>query len=183
MVLWQHRLFAGCSRNLRLTSSILIILHHTKMNTDINTIKSSVLALLLGAACIIPGPAISKPLNAKCLLIIDGTTRMNSKCSFTSDSDSDLFSDEKLLVVCPDGRSVEYSLCYGVEQRVASQGVFGYLFRRGNSGDLCWNEGTMRKASPCFDGLRRNGACWESKSVKNRHLESWHQVKFCAWAL
>ena len=153
--------------------------HHKTMNSA----QSGVLALLLGAAYIIPGPAVSKPLNAKCLLVIDGTTRMSSKCSFSSDSDSDSFSDEKLLVVCPDGRSVVHSSCYGYEQRVATQGVFGFLFRRGNSGDLCWNEGTMRKASPCFDGLRRSGACWESASAKNRHLESWHQVKFCAWAL
>ena len=149
----------------------------------IKSTQSGVFGFLLSAACIIPGPAISKPLNAKCLLVIDGTTRMNSKCSFVSDSDSDFFSDEKLLVVCPDGRSVEHSSCYGYEQRVATQGVFGYLFRRGSSGDLCWNEGTMRKASPCFDGLRRSGACWESASAKNRHLESLHQVKFCAWAL
>jgi hypothetical protein len=152
-------------------------LRHRK---TMNSTQSGVLGFLLSAACIIPGPAISKPFNAKCLLLIDGTTRMNSKCSFVSDSDSDFFSDEKLLVVCPDGRSVEHSSCYGYEQRVAAQGVFGYLFRRGSSGDLCWNEGTMRKASPCFDGLRRSGACWESASAKNRHLASWHQVKFCA---
>lgn len=139
--------------------------------------------LLLGAASMLPGPAMSKPLNAKCLLVIDGSTRMKSQCSFTSDADSDFFSDEKLLVVCPNGKSAEYSSCYGYEQRVARQGVFGYLIRRGNSGDLCWNEGTMRKASPCFDGLRRNGACWESASAKNRHLERWHKVRFCAWSL
>ena len=153
--------------------------HHKTMNSA----QSGVLALLLGAAYIIPGPAVSRPLNANCLLVIDGTTRMSSKCSFSSDSDSDSFSDEKLLVVCPDGRSVVHSSCYGYEQRVATQGVFGFLFRRGNSGDLCWNKGTMRKANICFDGLRRSGACWESASAKNRHLESWHQVKFCAWAL
>ena len=148
-----------------------------------NSAQSGSLALLLGAACIIPTPAISKPLNAKCLLVIDGVTKMNSKCSFSSGSDSDFFSDEKLRVVCPDGRSVEYSSCYGYQQRVASRGVFGYLFRRSNSGSLCWNEGTMRKASPCFEGLERSGACWQSSSAKNRHVDSWHQIKFCAWAL
>jgi len=154
--------------------------HHDK--TMISN-PSGVFALLLSAACIIPGPAIGKPLNAQCLLVIDGTTRMNSKCSFASDSDSDFFSDEKLLVICPDGKSVEHSSCYGYEQRVATQGVFGYLFGRGSIGNLCWNEGTMRKASPCFEGLRRSGACWGSALAKNRDLESRHQVKFCAWAL
>ena len=148
-----------------------------------NSSQSGVLALLFGAISIIPAPAISKPLNAECLLVIDGRTVMNSRCSFSSDSDSDSFSDEKLRVVCPDGRSVEYSSCYGYQQRVASNGVFGVLFRSGNSGNLCWNEGTMRKASPCFDGLKRSGACWQSTSAKNRHMDRWHQVKFCAWAL
>ena len=158
----------------------LKLLNHAAMKST----PSGILALLLGASCIIPGPAISKPLNAKCLLVIDGITRMNSKCSFTSDSDSDSFSDEKLLVVCPDGRSVEYSSCYGYQQRVASKGVFGVLFRKGNnSGDLCWNMGTSRKGDQCFGGLKRSGACWESPSAKNRHVDRWHQIKFCAWAL
>lgn len=145
--------------------------------------KSITAAFVIGTAFIIPTKAMSKPLNAKCLLVIDGRTEMNSKCYFESESDRDFFSDEKLLVVCPDGRSVEYSSCYGYQQRVASNGVFGYLFRSGNTGRLCWNEGTMRKASPCFDGLKRSGACWQSSSAKNLHMDRWYQVKFCAWAL
>ncbi len=153
------------ARPLLIMSDRLDYLRSTAQKS-MNTIKSTLFALLLGAASIIPGSAMSKPLNAKCLLMIDGSTRMNSGCSFTSDADSDFFSDEKLLVICPDGRSAESSSCYGYEQRVARQGVFGYLFRRGNSGDLCWNEGAMRKAIPCFDGLWRNGACWESASAK-----------------
>ena len=42
------------------------------------------------AGCIIPTPAMSKPLNAKCLPVIDGRRKINSKCSFSSDSDTEL---------------------------------------------------------------------------------------------
>ena len=151
------------------------------MNT--NSVRAAALGILTGAALMLPGTAQSKPLNAKCLLVIDGVTRMSSKCSFTSDSDSDSFSDERLLIVCPNGKSVQYASCYGYEQRVARNGVFGYLFRAGNSGRLCWNNGNMRKASPCFAGLKRSGACWESASAEHVHAKTRHRVKFCAWAV
>ena len=101
-------------------------------------------------------PSLADKLNAKCLLQIDGKTYLDDKCQFTSDGDGDFFSDQKILVTCPNGRDADTTSCYGYEQTVTRKGVFGYLFR-GDDGvaRLCWNEGEMRKAEPCFEGLTR----------------------------
>ncbi len=122
-------------------------------------------------------------LNAKCLLEIDGTTYMDDRCNFTSDTDSDYFSDLRLLVICPNGVDVSKTSCSGSEQKVARPGVFGYLFREKGIASFCWNTGTLRKASPCFEGLRRSGACWTNPKAKSRSGPAKvSSVKFCAWA-
>jgi hypothetical protein len=122
-------------------------------------------------------------LNAKCLLEIDGTTYMDDRCNFTSDADSDSFSDLRLLVVCPNGVDAAKTSCAGSEQTVARPGVFGYLFREKDIASFCWNMGTLRKASPCFEGLRRSGACWSNPRARNRSGPAKvSKVKFCAWA-
>lgn len=132
-------------------------------------------------------------INAKCSLVIDGNTRFNNKCHFQASKDGvDYFSDNKLLVVCPNGLSAASSSCAGYQQQVTKKGIFGYLYRDGTSNmpqgngysaNICWNDGWMRKAESCFDGLSREGACWKSNSAKARHGGTRHNIRFCAYAL
>lgn len=128
-----------------------------------------------------PQQGHTKPLNAKCLLVIDGITKLDDRCSFTSNNDSESFSDERLLLVCPDGQSVTTSECYGYQQRVARKGIYGALLRTGLTARLCWNTGSLRNAQSCFAGLERQGNCWQSRSAKSTGRGTMHQVKFCAW--
>jgi hypothetical protein len=139
--------------------------------------------LIILASNLAPTAVQASTLNAKCLLEIDGTIHMDDRCNFTGDRDSDSFSDLRLLVVCPNGVDVAKTSCAGSEQKVARPGVFGYLFRENGVASLCWNMGNMRKASPCFEGLQRSGACWSNPRAKNRSGPSQvSKVKFCAWA-
>jgi hypothetical protein len=128
-------------------------------------------------------PVYAKSLNATCSLEIDGTTYMNDRCHFNSDTDSDYFSDLRLRVTCPNGVDASKTSCTGADQKVTEPGVFGYLFRDRGVASFCWNEGTMRKASPCFEGLRRSRACWSNPRAKSRYGSApVSNVKFCAWA-
>ena len=139
----------------------------------------SLLLITLGAQA---GKATT--VNARCLLVIDGRTHMNGPCKFTNVDDSDFFTDGRLLITCPDGQDASKSSCYGYQQKVSRKGVFGYLYRQPTgSASLCWNEGTGRKADPCFEGLRRNGACWINSSARSRVEPTMvSSVRFCAWA-
>lgn len=142
------------------------------------------LGLILAGLTFAPIPSSAADKNAKCSLAIDGGTRFSSNCIFKASKDgSDYFSDGNLVITCPNGKRVEVASCYGYEQRIARKGTFGYLFRDATTASVCWNEGSYRKAIACYDGLRRDGGCWKSESAKNRHLDSWHAVKFCAYAL
>ena len=128
-------------------------------------------------------PVYSKELNAECLLKIDGKTYMDDRCQFRSDADSDYFSDLRLSLVCPNGLDTSKTSCTGAAQKVKQPGMFGYLFRKEGVATLCWNMGKLRKASPCFEGLRRSEACWSNPSARNRYDASQvNSVKFCAWA-
>lgn len=131
-----------------------------------------------------PLAAKATTLNAKCLLAINGKTYMNGPCKFTSDEDTDFFTDDRLLITCPNGQDASRSSCYGYQEKVSRKGVFGYLYRLPTgSASLCWNDGTMRKASPCFEGLSRKGACWINPSARSRHDPAiLYSVKSCAWA-
>jgi hypothetical protein len=143
----------------------------------------SFIAPLILVSSLSPTTVHASTLNAKCLLEIDGTTYLDDRCNFTSDTDSDSFSDLRLLVVCPNGVDASKTSCAGSEQTVARPGVFGYLFREKGVASFCWNMGTLRKASPCFEGLRRSGACWINPRAKNRSGPAQvSKVKFCAWA-
>lgn len=123
-------------------------------------------------------------LNAKCLLVINGVTKLDDRCSFKSYSDHDFLSDERMLITCPNGQNAEDTFCYGYQQRVTRQGVFAYLYRDNGVGSLCWNQGTSRKADWCFEGLRRDGACWSNSSARHRsNPNRVSSVKLCAWAL
>lgn len=151
------------------------------------------LTTLIALAANVPFTAQSSTINANCSLTIDGNTRFSDKCHFQASRDGiDTFNDMKLLVVCPNGKSTTMTRCEGAQQKVARKGVFGYLYRDGSgqngasnglSANICWNEGYMRKAESCFDGLTRDGACWKSNYAKARHGETWHKVRFCAYAL
>jgi len=126
--------------------------------------------------------AQTRTLNAKCTLKIDGTVHLDDRCHFSSTADSDSFDDLRLLIVCPNGRDAAQTDCAGYEQRVARQGVFGYLFRESGVGRLCWNEGSMRKAQSCFEGLRRTGACWSNpRAVASGDASRSRSVELCAW--
>lgn len=126
--------------------------------------------------------ADARQLNARCSLKIDGTTYMNSPCHFISDAGSDSFDDLKLLVVCPNGQSADSTTCYGYEQRVTRNGVFGVLFREGGIARLCWNGGNSRKAHDCYEGLRRNGACWtNTRAPTSGNPSQTRNVELCAW--
>jgi hypothetical protein len=128
-------------------------------------------------------PAHSQELNAKCILKIDGKTVMDDRCQFKSDADSDYFSDLRLVLVCPNGVDATKVSCAGAEQRVKRPGVFGYLFRKEGVASLCWNMGRLRRAEPCFEGLRRSGACWTNPTAKSRYGNSKiSNIKFCAWS-
>jgi hypothetical protein len=143
-----------------------------------------ILSLILSVAAFAPFASSAADKNAKCSLAIDGRTLLNSHCTFEASRDgSDYFSDGNLVITCPNGKRVEVASCYGYEMRIARKGTFGYLFRDGSTASVCWNEGSYRKAEACYDELRREGACWKSASAKNRYSESWHSVKFCAYAL
>jgi hypothetical protein len=154
--------------------------------TKIHLIFASFLAIQFIDA--LPGHA--KPFNAACRLEIDGEIVMNSPCIFAADRDDpakwgqnqDFFSDERLLVVCPDGRPASESNCSGYQQSVKRKGIFGYLFREGTTASVCWNEGISRKANPCYRNLRRQGACWASKAAAGPDLQA-HSVRFCAWKI
>lgn len=151
------------------------------------------LTALITLAANAPLTAEASAINASCSLMIDGNTRFSNKCNFqASRSGIDYFSDNKLLVICPNGKSAETSSCYGYQQKVSRKGIFGYLYRdgasnmpqgNGDSAHICWNDGWLRKAESCFDGLSREGACWKSNSAKARHGETRHNVRFCAYAL
>ena len=126
--------------------------------------------------------AQTRTLNAKCTLKIDGAVHLDDGCHFSSTADSDSFDDLRLLIVCPNGRDAAQTDCAGYEQRVARQGVFGYLFRESGVGRLCWNEGSMRKAQSCFEGLRRTGACWSNpRAVASGDASRSRSVELCAW--
>jgi len=126
--------------------------------------------------------AQTRTLNAKCTLKIDGAVHLDDRCHFSSTADSDSFDDLRLLIVCPNGRDAAVADCAGYEQRVARQGVFGYLFRESGVGRLCWNEGSMRKAQSCFEGLRRTGACWSNpRAVASGDASRSRSVELCAW--
>ena len=123
-----------------------------------------------------------RTLNAKCTLKIDGVVQIDDRCHFSSTADSDSFDDLRLLVVCPNGRDAAVADCAGYEQRVARQGVFGYLFRDSGVARLCWNEGSMRKAQSCFEGLRRTGACWSNpRATVSGDASRSRSVELCAW--
>ena len=140
-----------------------------------------IMPLLLSSS--IP-PVLAGELNAKCLLQIDGKTDMNDRCQFKSDSDSDYFSDLRIQITCPNGMDISESSCAGVEQKVTKSGIFGFRFRKDGVASLCWNEGRMRKATPCFQGLKRSGACWLNPRAKTTYNpEKSIAVKFCAWGL
>lgn len=130
-------------------------------------------------------PVQARSINAKCLLQIDGVTYMDNRCYFKIDKNgTDFFDDLRLVISCPDGRSAEISSCSGAEQRVTRPGVFGFLFRRGEIASLCWNEGRRKKATPCFEGLTRKGACWVNSRAKHSDTPNVvSNVKFCAWSL
>ncbi len=131
-------------------------------------------------------PARSQPLNAKCLLQIDDTTYLDDRCHFDIGRDADFFSDLRIQLVCPDGRNANISpSCAGAEQQVSQPGVFGYLVRQSpGAASLCWNEGDLRRAIPCFEGLTRDGACWGNPRAAVRYNPpQTRNVKFCAWAL
>lgn len=122
--------------------------------------------------------------NAKCLLQIDGKTYLDGRCHFKNGAEDDFFRDPRLQITCPNGVDAAKASCSGAEQRVTKPGVFGYLFRDQGIASLCWNEGTMRKATPCFQGLRRSGACWSNPSAKKTYGDAKEQsVKFCAWKI
>ena len=145
---------------------------------------ASVLALFFMSS-LSPALAESNRLNARCLLQINGKTYMDDRCQFTSDADSDYFSDLRILITCPNGVDASKSSCSGAEERVTKPGVFGFLFRQDqDAASLCWNEGKFRKATPCFQGLRRSGACWANPRAKDTYGSGQtNAVKFCAWAL
>jgi len=110
---------------------------------------------------------------AKCLLVVNGKTYINGSCEFefTGDSGSFRIDDKKQRLGC-----YEYDLgpgrCSGAATKVVRNGTFGGLdVIQPGVGKFWWNEGTMRKGEARIPGiLRRNGACWESTSVK-----------VCAW--
>jgi hypothetical protein len=140
-------------------------------------------ALFFSLTCL-NAQADSRQFNARCTLKIDGITHMNGQCHFSSNKDSDNFDDLKLLVVCPNGRSVETFNCYGYEQRVARKGVFGVLFRENGAARFCWNDGNYRKAHDCYEGLRRTGACWaNSRAIATVDPRQARNIEFCAWRL
>jgi len=151
------------------------------------------LTALIALTANAPFTAEASALNASCSLMIDGNTRFSNKCHFQASRNGiDYFSDNKLLVVCPDGKSAATSSCAGYQQKVSRKGIFGYLYRdgtsnmpqgNGDSANICWNGGWMRKAESCFDGLTREGACWKSNTAKARHGETRHRVRFCAYSL
>ena len=128
--------------------------------------------------------ADSRALNAKCSLKIDGATYMNSQCHFSSTADTDSFDDLKLVIVCPNGRNVASTNCYGYEQRVTRNGVFGYLFREEGVARFCWNGESQRKAQDCYEGLRRTGACWANARAPSSHgAKQTSNIELCAWRL
>ena len=89
-----------------------------------------------------------------------------SPCKFTIGDKDDYFSDEKFKL--SDKANVPYS-----QQEVVQQGVFGSLHRENNiTAVLCWNAFSLRHANGCYQGLKRNGACWSND-----------KIKFCAMAL
>ena len=151
------------------------------------------LLILCVIALSTPSSSHASNINAQCSLVIDGGIRLRTRCHFQASKDGvDYFSDKKLIVVCPNGKSTTTSSCPGYLQKVTKMGAFGYLYRdgtsnmpqgNGNSANICWNDGWMRKAESCFDGLSREGACWKSHSAKARHGGTRHNIRFCAYAL
>jgi hypothetical protein len=119
--------------------------------------------------------------NSRCLLEIDGTTYLDGRCYFKNGAKDDFFRDPRLQITCPNGVDAAKASCSGAEQRVTTPGVFGYLFRDKGLASLCWNERTMTKASPCFPGLRRSGACWSNPRAKKYGDSKVQAIKFCAW--
>lgn len=126
--------------------------------------------------------AQTRTLNAKCTFKIDGVLQLDDRCHFSSTADVDSFDDLRMLIVCPNGRDAAVDDCAGYEQRVARRGVFGYLFRDSGVARLCWNEGNMRKAQSCFDGLRRTGACWSNpRAIASSEASRPRSIELCAW--
>ena len=157
----------------------------TNIETYLQQIRRTLFAIapLLLVSSLPVAPAHSQELNAKCLLKIDGKTYMDDRCQFKSDVDSDYFSDLRLVIVCPNGVDAIKASCSGAEQKVTRPGIFGYLFRKEKVASLCWNTGRLRKATPCFEGLRRSGACWTNPIAKSHYNNSKvSNIKFCAWA-
>ena len=119
--------------------------------------------------------------NARCLLQIDGKTYLDGRCYFKNDAEDDFFWDPRLRITCPNGVDAAKASCSGAEQRVTKPGVFGYLFRDQGLASLCWNENKFTKASPCFPGLKRSGACWSNPRAKKYGDSKVQPIKFCAW--
>lgn len=153
---------------------------HSIRSMKLRLIPAIVAPLLL--VTIIPTPVRAETLNARCLLQVNGSTYLDDLCNFTSDTDSDSFTDAKIQITCPDGVDASQESCYGYQQRVTRPGAFGVLFRESGVGRLCWNQKTSTHAQSCFDGLRRAGACWSNPNASTASGEI-DDVKFCAWAL
>lgn len=153
--------------------------------------NQAILALLT-AAITISGPSKAATQNAKCILEIGGQTQFNGLCSFKASSDGiDKFEDGKLLITCPNGKSITASSCPGYQQSITRNGIFGYLYRdadymstrNGKQARICWNGGKMRKAESCFDGLERNGACWQSNAATQPGItQQFTRISFCAYS-
>jgi len=148
--------------------------------------------VLISAALAISAPSKAATQNAKCILMIDGQTQFNGLCSFNASNDGiDKFEDGKLLITCPNGKPITTSSCAGYQQSVVRHGIFGYLYRdvdyvptrNGKQARICWNGGRMRKAESCFDGLERNGACWQSNAATQPGItQRFSKVSFCAYS-
>jgi len=150
--------------------------------------------VLISATLTISAPSKAATHNAKCILVIDGQTQFNGLCSFNASNDFhgiDKFEDGKLLITCPNGRPITTSSCAGYQQSVTRRGIFGYLYRNGDymptrngkQARICWNGGRWRKAESCFDGLERNGACWQSNAaIQPGITQSFSKVSFCAYS-
>lgn len=135
-------------------------------------------------------PIKADSLNAQCYLEILGEIKFNAPCSFNLDEINEIdgthfFSDLRMVLVCPNGLRVGITNCYSPEYITQRSGTFGYFFRRvEGTADVCWNEGYMHRADPCFRDLTYDGSCWSSPNANSNYPQLNNaDVKFCVWGL
>lgn len=136
-----------------------------------NKVAAAALAAFASLA-FIAGANQANAKTAKCFLAINGKIHINGSCNFrfTEEGNGSFhFDDMKQKTRCKNPAQVPGE-CSTADTIITRDGIFGSLrITTPGRGLVYWNEGVALQADGAFP-VARNGACWQSSTVK-----------LCAW--